>query len=67
MPHDQYTVPHYFTVQSEGLPVFEYLDAEILKKGKKPVMVWFHGGGMMTGSGVGIMPMTGRSFPVPGT
>ena len=52
VPHDQYTVPHYFTVQSEDCQFLNIWTQSIEKGVKKPVMVWFHGGGMMTGSGV---------------
>lgn len=52
IPHDQYTVPHYFTVQSEDCQYLNVWTQHLDKTAKKPVMVWFHGGGMMTGSGV---------------
>ena len=52
VPHDQYTVPHYFTVQSEDCQFLNIWTQNIEKGVKRPVMVWFHGGGMMTGSGV---------------
>ncbi|MBR6406241.1 MAG: carboxylesterase/lipase family protein [Lachnospiraceae bacterium] len=52
IPHDQYTVPHYFTVQSEDCQYLNVWTRHLDPEAKKPVMVWFHGGGMMTGSGV---------------
>ena len=52
VPHDQYTVPHYFTVQSEDCQFLNIWTQNIERGVKRPVMVWFHGGGMMTGSGV---------------
>ncbi len=52
VPHDQYTVPHYFTVQSEDCQYLNVWTQHLDKDAKRPVMVWFHGGGMMTGSGV---------------
>lgn len=52
VPHDQYIVPHYFTVQSEDCQFLNIWTQHIQDGVKRPVMVWFHGGGMMTGSGV---------------
>lgn len=52
VPHDQYTVPHYFTVQSEDCQCLNIWTQHLDRAAKRPVMVWFHGGGMMTGSGV---------------
>ncbi len=53
VPHDQYTVPHYFTVQSEDCQYLNIWTRHINEpSAKRPVMVWFHGGGMTTGSGV---------------
>ena len=34
-----------------GLPAAECLDAGATGNGRRPVMVWFHGGGQRTGSG----------------
>ncbi len=52
IPHDQYTVPHYFTVQSEDCQYLNVWTQHLNTTARRPVMVWFHGGGMMTGSGV---------------
>jgi len=52
VPHDQYTVPHYFAVQSEDCQYLNIWTRHINDNAKRPVMVWFHGGGMATGSGV---------------
>lgn len=52
IPHDQYTVPHYFTVQSEDCQCLNIWTRHLDSAAKRPVMVWLHGGGMMTGSGV---------------
>ena len=53
VPHDQYTVPHYFTVQSEDCQYLNVWTQHINEPDvKRPVMIWFHGGGMTTGSGV---------------
>ena len=52
VPHDQYIVPHYFTVQSEDCQFLNIWTQHIQDSVQRPVMVWFQGGGMMTGSGV---------------
>lgn len=39
VPHDQYTVPHYFTVQSEDCQFLNIWTQSIEKGVKKPVMV----------------------------
>ncbi len=52
IPHDQFTVPHYFTVQSEDCQYLNIWTGSINSNEKKPVMVWLHGGGFSTGSGV---------------
>lgn len=52
VPHDQFTVPHYFTVQSEDCQCLNIWTQHLDRSARRPVMVWFHGGGMMTGSGV---------------
>lgn len=52
VPHDQYTVPHYFTVQSEDCQYLNVWTQSLDENAKKPVMVWFHGGGYASGSGV---------------
>lgn len=52
IPHDQYTVPHYFTVQSEDCLYLNVWTQHINEAAKRPVIVWFHGGGFSTGSGV---------------
>lgn len=52
VPHDQYTVPHYFGVQAEDCLNLNVWTGSLDPAAKKPVMVWFHGGGFATGSGV---------------
>ncbi len=52
VPHDQYTVPHYFGVQSEDCQNLNVWTQSLDKNAKKPVMVWLHGGGFFSGSGV---------------
>ena len=52
VPHDQYTVPHYFAVQSEDCQYLNIWTRHPEREARRPVLVWLHGGGMMTGSGV---------------
>lgn len=52
VPHDQYTVPHYFGIQSEECQYLNIWTQSLEPSGKKPVMVWLHGGGFFSGSGV---------------
>lgn len=52
IPHDQYTVPHYFGVQSENCQNLNIWTQSLDPSAKKPVMVWLHGGGFFSGSGV---------------
>ena len=52
MPHDNYTVPHYFSPQYEQCQYLNVWTGSLDSGAKKPVMVWLHGGGFSTGSGV---------------
>ena len=52
VPHDQFTVPHYFTVQSEDCQYLNIWTNSLDTSARKPVMVWLHGGGFFSGSGV---------------
>lgn len=52
MPHDNYTVPHYFSPQHEDCQYLNIWTKGLNPDGKRPVMVWLHGGGFSTGSGV---------------
>lgn len=52
IPHDQYTVPHYFYPQNENCHYLNVWTGSLDSKAKMPVMVWLHGGGFATGSGV---------------
>lgn len=52
IPHDQYTVPHYFYPQNENCQYLNIWTGSLDPKSKMPVMVWLHGGGFATGSGV---------------
>lgn len=52
IPHDQYTVPHYFYPQDEHCQYLNIWSQSLDKDAKRPVMVWLHGGGFATGSGI---------------
>lgn len=52
IPHDQYTVPHYFYPQSENCQYLNVWTQSLEQDDKRPVMVWLHGGGFSTGSGI---------------
>lgn len=52
VPGDGYTVPHLFCPQHEDCQYLNIWTQSIDPAAKKPVMVWLHGGGYSTGSGV---------------
>ncbi len=52
LPHDQYTVPHVFYPQDENCQYLNVWTQSLDENAKKPVMVWLHGGGFSTGSGI---------------
>ncbi len=52
IPHDQYTVPHYFYPQNENCQYLNIWTQSLDRDAKRPVMVWLHGGGFATGSGI---------------
>lgn len=52
VPHDQYTVPHYFYPQSENCQYLNIWTRSLEQDARRPVMVWLHGGGFSTGSGI---------------
>jgi len=52
MPNDNYTVPHVFYPQDENCQYLNVWTQHINEDAKRPVMVWLHGGGFSTGSGI---------------
>lgn len=51
-PSDNYTVPHVFYPQDEDCQYLNIWTQSLDAKRKRPVMVWLHGGGFSTGSGI---------------
>lgn len=52
VPHDQFTVPHVFYPQREDCQYLNIWTQSLDPSAKRPVMVWLHGGGYSTGSGI---------------
>lgn len=52
VPHDNYTVPHVFYSQDENCQYLNIWTQNPDVNAKRPVMVWLHGGGFSTGSGI---------------
>lgn len=52
VPHDQFTVPHVFYPQHENCQYLNVWTQSLDANAKRPVMVWLHGGGYATGSGI---------------
>ena len=52
VPHDQFTVPHVFYPQHEDCQYLNVWTQSLDPGAKRPVMVWLHGGGYSTGSGI---------------
>lgn len=51
-PSDNYTVPHVFYPQDEDCQYLNIWTQSPDDKRKRPVLVWLHGGGFATGSGI---------------
>ncbi|MBQ6563323.1 MAG: carboxylesterase/lipase family protein [Clostridia bacterium] len=52
VPHDAYTVPHVFYPQHEDCQYLNIWTQSLDRNAKRPVMVWLHGGGYSSGSGI---------------
>ncbi len=52
VPHDQFTVPHVFYPQHEDCQYLNVWTQSLDPGARRPVMVWLHGGGYSTGSGI---------------
>lgn len=62
IPHDQYTVPHFFYPQNENCQYLNVWTQRLDKTAKRPVMVWLHGGGWFSGSSVELLAYDGESL-----
>ena len=52
IPQDNFNVPHVFYPQHEDCQYLNIWTQHLDKQAKHPVMVWLHGGGYATGSGI---------------
>lgn len=66
IPHDQYTVPHFFYPQNEHCQYLNIWTQSLDKKAKRPVMVWIHGGGWFSGSSVELLAYDGENLSATG-
>ena len=62
VPHDQFTVPHYFYPQNEHCQYLNIWTQSLDKNAKRPVMVWLHGGGWFSGSSVELLAYDGENL-----
>lgn len=62
VPHDQFTVPHFFYPQNEHCQYLNIWTQSLDKTAKRPVMVWIHGGGWFSGSPVEILSYDGENL-----
>ncbi|MCR4588137.1 MAG: carboxylesterase family protein [Lachnospiraceae bacterium] len=61
-PDDNYTVPHVFYPQEENCQYLNVWTQSLSEEAKKPVLVWFHGGGFATGSGIEHFAYNGKAL-----
>ena len=60
--HDEYNVPHYHYIQDENCLNLNIWTKHIDTGAKRPVMVWFHGGGYATGSSIELYAYDGMEL-----
>ena len=61
-PDDNYTVPHVFYPQEENCQYLNIWTQSLSAASRKPVLVWFHGGGFATGSGIEHFAYNGKAM-----
>ncbi len=62
VPHDQFTVPHFFYPQNEDCQYLNIWTRHLGQGAKRPVMVWIHGGGWFSGSSVELLAYDGENL-----
>ncbi len=62
VPHDQFTVPHFFYPQNEHCQYLNVWTQSLDPERKRPVMVWLHGGGWFSGSSVELLSYDGENL-----
>lgn len=59
---DEFVFPHRYWLQNEHCQVLNVWTQSTSRTAKKPVMVWFHGGGFVNGSSMESYAYTGRNL-----
>lgn len=62
IPQDELYMPHYFVPQNEDCLYLNIWTRTINGNADKPVIVWFHGGGWTSGSGVELFSCDGEEL-----
>ena len=62
VPHDQFTVPHFFYPQSEDCQYLNIWTQSLKSDARRPVMIWLHGGGWFSGSSVELLAYDGENL-----
>ena len=59
---DEFVFPHRYWLQNEHCQVLNVWTQSMSRSAKKPVMVWFHGGGFVNGSSMEAYAYTGKNL-----
>ncbi len=59
---DEFVFPHRYWLQNEGCQVLNIWTQSTSRTARKPVMVWFHGGGFVNGSSMEAYAYTGKNL-----
>lgn len=60
--NDEFVFPHRYWLQNEHCQVLNVWTPSTSRNAKKPVMVWFHGGGFVNGSSMEAYAYTGKNL-----
>lgn len=60
--NDEFVFPHRYWLQNEHCQVLNVWTQSTSRAAKKPVMVWFHGGGFVNGSSMEAYAYTGKNL-----